>query len=216
MHSLPSLDQSVALRSQRPAWRAQLLTNSSELDRMPSAEALIELVEAVARDRDKQAFAMLYRCFAPRLKTWLMREGLGAGPAEDLAQDTLLTVWRKASYYRSDKAGVTTWIFTIARNRRVDHFRRTGNEVERDDDPTEADETALSGETVVMGVERERLVRAALETLAPEQSRIVRLSFFEEKPHSEIAQELGLPLGTVKSRIRLALARLRLLLEVTR
>ncbi len=183
---------------------------------MPSAEALIELVEAVAQERDKQAFAMLYRCFAPRLKTWLMREGLGAGPAEDLAQDTLLTVWRKASYYRSDKAGVTTWIFTIARNRRVDHFRRTGNEVERDSDPTEADETALSGETVAMGVERERLVRAALETLAPEQSRIVRLSFFEDKPHSEIAQELGLPLGTVKSRIRLAIARLRLLLEVTR
>lgn len=180
---------------------------------MPTAEALIELVEAVSCRRDKQAFAILYRSYAPRLKTWLMRRGLTAGMAEDLAQETMIAVWRKASYYRPERAGVTTWIFRIARNHSIDHLRRVSNELKNSDNQAEPTETEATGEAFLMGVEREHLIRSALETLTPEQSQTIRLSFFEDKPHSEIAQELGLPLGTVKSRIRMALMRLRLLLQ---
>lgn len=180
---------------------------------MPTAEALVELVEAVACRRDKQAFAILYRSYAPRLKTWLMRRGLGEGPAEDLVQETMVAVWRKASYYRPERAGVTTWIFRIARNHSIDYLRRASSAPSSNESQEEPIETMATGEAFVMGVEREHLMRLALEKLSPEQSRTIRLSFFEDKPHREIAEELGLPLGTVKSRIRMALTRLRLLLQ---
>lgn len=171
------------------------------------------LILAIARDADRQAFAALFRHFAPRLKSYLSRTGLPANAAEELAQETMLAVWRKASYFDPARAGAATWIFTIARNLRIDLLRRERHrstlDVDADGEPV--DET--SGETMLMTAEREARVRAALSALSEEQAAIVRLSFFQEKPHSAIAQELGIPLGTAKSRVRLALARLRVLLE---
>jgi RNA polymerase sigma-70 factor (ECF subfamily) len=171
------------------------------------------LILAIARDADRQAFAALFRHFAPRLKSYLSRTGLPANAAEELAQETMLAVWRKASYFDPARAGAATWVFTIARNLRIDLLRR---ERHRSTFATEADAEPVdetSGETVLMTAEREARVRAALSALSEEQAAIVRLSFFQEKPHSAIAQELGIPLGTAKSRVRLALARLRVLLE---
>ncbi|MFG1348783.1 sigma-70 family RNA polymerase sigma factor [Xanthobacter autotrophicus] len=171
------------------------------------------LVVAIARTADREAFALLFRHFAPRVKAFLMRSGLSANAAEELAQETLLTVWRKASYFDPARAAASTWIFTIARNLSIDLKRRERHmgTVDLDAVDEEADET--SGETILMCAEREARVRAALSKLSEEQAAIVRLSFFQEKPHSQIAQELGIPLGTAKSRVRLALSRLRTLLE---
>ena len=181
-------------------------------DPRPGAD-MNALILAIAERGDREAFARLFRHFAPRVKAFLMRGGLSPNAAEELAQETLLAVWRKASYFDPARAAASTWIFTIARNLSIDLKRR-----ERYIDTTssatleeEADET--SGETILMTAEREARVRAALSKLSEEQAAIVRLSFFQDKPHAQIAQELGIPLGTAKSRVRLALSRLRALLE---
>lgn len=157
---------------------------------------------------------MLFRHFAPRIKTFMMRAGMAATASEELAQETMLAVWQKASYFDGSRAGASTWIFTIARNLRIDRFRRENHpDLATMIDPSREPDAMPTGETIVLGVERERRVRDALSVLSEEQARIVRLAFFAEKPHSLIASELGIPLGTVKSRIRLALNRLRAALE---
>ncbi|WP_051460821.1 sigma-70 family RNA polymerase sigma factor [Xanthobacter sp. 126] len=178
-----------------------------------SGAELSALIVAIATRADREAFGRLFRHFAPRVKSYLVRNGLSANAAEELAQETLLTVWRKAAYFDPTRAAASTWIFTIARNLSIDLKRREryGDTYKAETHEDEVDET--SGETILMTAEREARVRAALAKLSEEQATIVRLSFFQEKPHSQIAQELGIPLGTAKSRVRLALNRLRALLE---
>ncbi|MCK0208519.1 sigma-70 family RNA polymerase sigma factor [Starkeya koreensis] len=184
-------------------------------DAVPDGDTLARLIRQVATERDRQAYARLYSFFAPRVNAFLRRSGLPPGAAEEVAQETMLSVWRKASYFDPARAGASTWIFTIARNQRIDHLRRmrTAN-VAESAVPVE-DELEPSGEALMLCAERESSVRAALKALSEEQATVVRLSFFSDKPHSEIARELGLPLGTVKSRVRLALGRLRALLEAS-
>lgn len=168
-------------------------------------------VERVARARDREAFKALFAYFAPRLKGYFMRIGAGAGAAEDLAQDTMLAVWNKAGYFDPAKASVSTWIFTIARNLRIDAHRRARDPrqlVEATDgvpEPMPSDH--------VLCAERETRVREALARLPSDQAVVIRLSFFEDRPQSEIAALLEIPLGTVKSRVRLAMSRLRALVE---
>lgn len=180
--------------------------------RLPDAAAarLAELVVAVASRRDREAFADLFRHFGPRLKTFFMRGGMPDGLAEDLMQETMLLVWRKASYFDPARAGVATWVFTIARNLRIDHLRRQRNPA---DLPHEPEEMPPSIENVLLDTERDLRVRNALADLSPEQQTIIRLSYYSEKSQTEIAGELGIPLGTVKSRTRLAMNHLRALLE---
>jgi RNA polymerase sigma-70 factor (ECF subfamily) len=171
------------------------------------------LLRSIAVDRDRAAFAELFGHFAPRVKGLLMRYGLPDVLSEDLAQETMLTVWRKADRFDPARAGVSTWIFTIARNKRIDRLRRDrGGAAARFDVSDEADNCG-SSEELAIAEETVEQVRMAIAALPDNQAQIVRLSFFAEKPHAEIAQELGIPLGTVKSRVRLALARLRGLLE---
>ena len=169
------------------------------------------LILAIAGRGDREAFTQLFNHFAPRVKGYLMRLGASAVAAEELAQETLLMVWRKAAQFDPSRAGASTWIFTIARNLRIDALRR-----DRPAPPTEdpADEQVEPlADALVLAVERDGRVRKALQTLSREQAQIVELSFFSEEPHSAIAERLKLPLGTVKSRLRLAMARLRTLLE---
>ena len=171
------------------------------------------MLRSIALDRDRAAFAELFGHFAPRVKGFLMRYGLPELLSEDLAQETMLTVWRKANLFDSSRAGVATWIFTIARNKRIDRLRRErGAETTRFDVSDEAEDCG-SSEEYAIAAETAEQVRTAIAALPDNQAQIVRLAFFAEKPHAEIAQELGIPLGTVKSRVRLALARLRGLLE---
>lgn len=180
----------------------------------PSPAEQCRLIEAVAVTSDRSAFAELFTYFAPRVKSFLMRSGLDDTAAEEVTQETMLAMWRKASYFDPSRAGLSTWIFTIARNQRIDRLR--SGRVQTADSlfyPSDEPDAPLSGEELAIVAEREQLIREALGALSDEQTKIVRLSYFADKPHAEIARELGIPLGTVKSRIRLALNRLRALLD---
>jgi RNA polymerase sigma-70 factor (ECF subfamily) len=158
---------------------------------------------------DRAAFGLLFAHFAPRLKAWLMRLGTPAQTAEDLAQEAMLTLWRKAALFDPGKASAATWIFTIARNLRIDALRKDRRPGFDPADPGLTPDAEPDAEDGMALAQSEAAVRAALTTLSADQVRIVELSFFADKPHSQIAAELSIPLGTVKSRLRLAMARLR-------
>lgn len=176
------------------------------------------LVSAIAARQDRAAFAELFSYFAPRVKAFLLRSGVSEGAAEELAQETLLAVWRKAALFDPASNGAAAWIFTIARNLRIDARRREmrgglqsapSAEIE-----FQIDETALPDERLSVAQDELR-VRAALKKLPDEQVRVIELSFFEDRAHAEISKVLNIPLGTVKSRLRLATNRLRNLLSDT-
>lgn len=192
-----------------------LLTLHQNRSVMPTSEELNELMQAVARQGDRQAFAVLFRHFAPRVKTYLMRGGTPEGLAEELTQEALVSVWRKAQAFDPAQAGVSTWIFTIARNLRIDHFRRQGNgalSYGEDIDTFELPDDAPALDEQLRTGRREQGVRRAIAQLSAEQAQVLHLSFYEEQPHARIADVLCIPLGTVKSRVRLALNHLRRLL----
>jgi RNA polymerase sigma factor (sigma-70 family) len=163
----------------------------------------------VAERRDRSAFALLFGHFAPRLKGYLIRLGCDAGTAEELVQDVMLTVWRRADSFDAARAGVATWIYTIARNRRIDRLRGERYPAVDPDDPLLVPDEAESAEQGIETAEREHGLRSAIGRLPREQAELLHMAFFEDRPHSGIAAATRLPLGTVKSRIRLALARLR-------
>ena len=177
----------------------------------PAPEQAADLVAAIAERQDREAFAALFTLFAGRIKAWMMRAGAPTEIAEEIAQETLLTVWRKAALYDPGRATVSAWVFTIARNVRIDRLRKDMRArqhlqyelVEQDQEEPDRPDSLFDAS------QREARVRGALATLPEEQVRIVRLSFFDGRPHSEIAEHLGIPLGTVKSRLRLAMGRLR-------
>lgn len=171
------------------------------------------LIVAIATTRDRAAFAALFAHYAPRLKAYMMRLGANSDFAEEMAQETMLTVWRKAALFDPARAAPAAWIFTILRNRRIDVLRRDRLALP-DVDPTEEPAPPPAADGVIDAAEQVERLRAALATLPPEQADVVRLSFFDDRPHAEIERVLGIPLGTVKSRLRLAIARLRHVLDV--
>jgi RNA polymerase sigma-70 factor (ECF subfamily) len=180
---------------------------------LSSHEELAALVSAVAQRQDRQAFARLFDHFAPRLNAYLLRLGAESGLAEELTQEVLVTLWRKAEQFDPAKSSVPTWLYRIARNRRIDMLRR-----DRVDfmDPLEADLDIPDDpqtDRMLDLQQREERLRHALVSLPPEQLDLVRLAFYDGLSHSEIAEKVRLPLGTVKSRIRLAFGRLRKRLE---
>ncbi len=197
----------------RPPRRGHVVTHLMEDGARPDGAELARLIVRIASEQDRQAFARLYAYFAPRLHAFLRKSGLPANTAEEIAQEVMLSVWRKAGYFDPARAGAATWIFTIARNLRIDHLRRNRVVATAESAVPDEEGTAPSGEALLLTSEREASVRAAMQTLSDDQATVLRLSFFNDKAHSEIAAELGLPLGTVKSRVRLALGRLRALLE---
>jgi RNA polymerase sigma-70 factor, ECF subfamily len=171
------------------------------------------LIEAIAERRDRAAFADLFEYFGPRVKAWMMRAGSSPTAAEELAQETMLAVWQKARLFDPAKAGASTWIFTVARNLRIDALRRERHPSELVPDPSEQPEEPAQSDRVLAMAQEGTRIRLALSVLPPEQAEVIRKAFFEEKVHSEIGQELKIPLGTVKSRLRLAMIRLRAILE---
>jgi RNA polymerase sigma factor (sigma-70 family) len=175
-----------------------------------------DLMRAIALKRDRNAFAIVFDSYAPKLKAFLMNGGLDGATAEELVQEVMLTVWQRADSFDPRLGGLSTWIFTIARNRRIDHYRRVqraGANGLPEEPPPEPEPAA---DSLAERGERHNSLRAALRSLPPEQAEVLRLAFFEQKPHSVIAGERQLPLGTVKSRIRLALRALRRVLEADR
>ena len=187
---------------------------------MPTTEELNEWMHAVAHGADRQAFAALFKHFAPRLKGYLMRSGCSGELADDLTQEAMVLLWRRASTFDPSRAALSTWLFTIVRNVRIDHQRRRqvaadshADAVDLWDADLEPPDTAPEPDEMLLLAQRERGVQRALARLPEDQALVVKLSFFEEHPHSRIAEQLGIPLGTVKSRIRLAVAQLRRILD---
>ena len=181
---------------------------------MLTVEKAADLIAAIAAHQDRAAFSALFRHYAPRVKAFAMRGGADAEAAQEVAQETLIMVWRKAASLDRNRASAATWIFTIARNKRIDLIRRgTRPQIERDDwvnafagEARDADKSVEAEETYIK-------VKRVLADLSVDQLAVIRKAFFEDKTHTAIAEEMGLPLGTVKSRIRLALGRLRGKLE---
>lgn len=171
--------------------------------------ALATLIEDIAAHKSKAAFKKLFEYFAPRLKGYLMRLGSSEAQAEELVQDVMLTVWRKAALFDRRKAAASTWLFTIARNRRIDILRREKYpELDPEDPALVPDEEVQPDDAVIMA-ERKAEVQSAMATLPEEQVELVKLAFYKGWSHSEIAKETGLALGTVKSRLRLSFTRLK-------
>lgn len=170
-----------------------------------SDEAL--LVRVAQGDRD--AFAAAFQKYAPRVKSYLMRLGAPGAIAEDLTQDAMVSVWRRAAWFDPARAKASTWVFVIARNAWIDKLRRERVELAYRETIDEACPTGEAPDDAAERLEIEKNMKSALDTLSEEQKQVVRLAFFEDRPHSEIANLLALPLGTVKSRLRLALSKLR-------
>ncbi len=172
------------------------------------------LLKSVAQDLDRRAFGELFDAFAPRLKNFMMRKGASPEQAEDLVQETMILVWTKAGLYDPARGSVSAWVFTIARNLWIDRHRRASLM------PLVAlgDYDAPSGEPgsdeIVTRKQEAGLVAQALAEIPPEQKETLMLSFVDDLAHNKIALRLNLPLGTVKSRMRLAYGHLRRALEI--
>lgn len=180
---------------------------------LPDRNALAALVEAVAEERNKRAFAQLFTHFAPRIKGYMIRLGAEPAQAEELTQDAMLTVWRKAHTFDRRQASVSTWLFTIARNRRIDMLRRDGRPEFDPQDPLLIPDPEPAPDILADRAGREERLHRAMSELPPEQSDLLRQAFFRGRSHRDIAEDTGIPLGTVKSRLRLAFGRLRKALE---
>ena len=166
------------------------------------------MIEDIAKNKNKDAFIKLFNHFAPRIKSFARKSGFSSNEAEDLSQETLITVWNKAKLFDSSKSAASTWVFTIGRNKRIDHLRRQKHPL-----PSQDDLISNNVEnTYEVSMEKEQLftmMKSEIKNLPIEQSDVLKKSFFEGKSHIEISKDLSIPLGTVKSRIRLAITSIR-------
>ena len=206
-----TLDETAAEPAARRPWRATRRIKGRQVNGTNnSCKTRVEWVDHVRRIRDAQdqaAFAELFQHFAPRIKAFLMKSGSDATLAEECAQEVMATLWHKAHLFDPSRATVATWVFTTARNRRIDVLRRQRRPEPEDlgwgpeAEPDQGDVVALQQETA--------LLRDALTALPQAQRELIEKAYFGDLSHREIAAQTGLPLGTIKSRIRLALDRLR-------
>lgn len=162
---------------------------------------------AVRDKRDRAAFAALFDHFAPRLKGFIMRSGTGSGQAEEVVQDVMLTVWRKAEQFDPERAPVSAWIYKIARNRQIDVIRKESSPLP--EELGEAPEAEPDASQILAFEQEAGRLKQALDRLRPDQREIIERAYLGELSHQEISTQTGLPLGTIKSRIRLGLERLR-------
>ncbi|KDE39147.1 MAG: sigma-70 family RNA polymerase sigma factor [Nitrincola lacisaponensis] len=160
---------------------------------------------SLAETRDKAEFAAIYGYFAPRVKSYIVRLGMPLATAEEVAQEAMLSVWRKAHLFNSTKASASTWIFTLARNLCIDRMRREkAVEYELPEEEPDPDQRDMAEHSVL-----EERMQVAIASLPESQAQVLHLSYYEGKSHSEIADQLGIPLGSVKSRLRLAFSKLK-------
>ncbi|WP_415885118.1 sigma-70 family RNA polymerase sigma factor [Neptuniibacter sp. QD37_6] len=176
---------------------------------MPQPEATQDwssLLMSLGETKDKSLFVQLFKHFAPKIKAYIIRLGLVESTAEELMQETMASVWRKAHMYQKSKAAASTWIFTLARNQSIDWMRKQKYpQYSLDEWHEEADESQDACADVVLSAR----MQASIDKLPELQAQVIYMSFYEGRSHSEIADRLGIPLGSVKSRIRLASEKLR-------
>ncbi|WP_415893961.1 sigma-70 family RNA polymerase sigma factor [Neptuniibacter sp. PT8_73] len=166
------------------------------------------LLMSLGETKDKALFVQLFKHFAPKIKAYIIRLGLVESTAEELMQETMASVWRKAHMYQKSKAAASTWIFTLARNQSIDWMRKQKYpEYSLDEWHEEADESQDTCTDVVLSAR----MQASIDKLPELQAQAIYMSFYEGRSHSEIADRLGIPLGSVKSRIRLASEKLRVM-----
>lgn len=187
------------------------VTNVAVPEPVPPDHA--ELIARIAAHRDRDAYRALFEHFGPRIKAMMLKAGTTDDRAEDLVQDVMLTVWRKVELYRPERGSVATWIFTIARNARIDRLRRGSARPYEDVETLDLASDEPDGESVTLASQESRRIAVALATLPSEQRRVVELAFIDDLAQREIANRLTLPLGTVKSRMRLAYEKLKVCLE---
>lgn len=171
------------------------------------------LLTAVGTARDKDAFVALFQHFAPRVKSYLLKQGATDAQADEITQNTMITVWDRAAQFDAAKASASTWIFTIARNKRIDSFRREQRpELPMLEDVSLPDPMQNTGARLEKK-ETDDILKREIAKLPSEQAEMLRLAYFEGKTHDMIAKERNIPIGTVKSRLRLALGKLRSVLS---
>ena len=168
-----------------------------------------ELIAKVAATQDRAAFSEVLQDFAPRVKGFLLGKGASHTQADEVVQDVMLTVWSRAASFDAKRASVSTWIFTIARNRWIDRIRKERRPTVDATDPAWIPSSPDAPDQALSNHRDQQQVTAALAELPEEQAQIIQLAYFQGVPQRQIAQDLGLPIGTVKSRTRLALGRLR-------
>lgn len=190
------------------------IQSESEVGHVTDAEQHVAWMLALAQEQDREAFRALFSYFGPRITSLMLKSGARKDMAEDLAQDAMMTVWRKAALYRPEAGSVSAWIFTIARNTRIDRLRRSSSRPHQDVDDLELEYDAPDGEDNAIASQRAEMVGAALGMLPTEQRQIIEMAYIEDISQSEIAKKLSLPLGTVKSRMRLAYGKLKEQLEI--
>lgn len=186
-----------------------------QLDGVTQTDPWASCLKRISADRDREAFRQIFEHFAPLIRAFLLKTGGGDwAQAEEVTQEVMIKIWRKAGSFNSSKASATTWIYTIARNTRIDFIRRS-QRAERKIEVEDIWHEAETAEPLVDMQQRrvESQIRNAMDTLPEEQKQVLYKAFMEGKSHNEVAEEMGLPLGTVKSRIRLALSKLQVLVD---
>ena len=187
------------------------LSSSNQAPITRPADNLDELLTRVA-DRDREAFRAIFDHFAPRLKAYIIGQGSDPQVAEEVVQETMVKIWRKAEQFDPARAAASTWIFTIARNMRIDHLRKLNRPEPDMNDPAFVPAPEPLPSENLSNAQDAKLLHIAIEKLPKEQQDVLRAAYFEEKSHPEIAHALCIPLGTVKSRVRLALKNIRVAL----
>ena len=175
---------------------------------------LSECLNDIAENQNKASFQTIFKYFAPRLKSYLIKLGALENQAEEVIQEVMIAVWTKSASYNKEKSSVGTWIYTIARNKRIDKIRK-----EKRHYLTESDEgleipVQSTQESEILSSQLSVKLKKYIENLPKEQGDLLKLSYFYDKTHVDISEELNIPLGTVKSRIRLALTKMRHLVEI--
>ncbi len=182
---------------------------SVESHREPTPDELASWLSTVGQSQYRKAFEALFEYFAPRLKSYMFRLGADSSTAEDLAQETMVQIWRKAALYDKTKAVPAAWVFRVARNLRIDRLRKQRfHETDIEETVVPSEDNGAGEERVVDRLDASRLA-PLVDALPADQQEVVRLAFFEGLSHAEIEQRLAIPLGTVKSRMRLAFGKLR-------
>lgn len=174
-----------------------------------AGDIMNDLLTAVAKRQDQTAFRALFEHFAPRIKAFMKRQGVATDVAEEIVQETMVNVWRKANQFDPSKASSSTWIFTIARNVRIDLLRKQNRPMPDMNDPTMVSDPVVNPHQLISREQEAELLKKNIVCLPAEQREVLHLAFVEDKTHAMIAKQLGIPLGTVKSRIRLAFRFLR-------
>lgn len=165
----------------------------------------------IAERQDAKALSDLFEIYGPKLKGWLMARGVGNGTAEDIVQDVMIKVWTGAHMFDPAKASFATWVYRMTRNRWIDHQRKHGRMDVRDPELMKiiADDEVPSAEVNFMAQQDSDMLREQIARLSAPQQTAIRMAFMEFKTHKEIAAEIGVPLGTVKTRIRSAIQALK-------